>query len=296
MPIKCQHVAPRPSCIPPRTQSESRSFVNPKLLRGAGLAGTPAGKRALRSGVLALVLALGLPAAALAAPLPPDPPRPHGPPHGPPGPAVTVLHLRETAEKTLVPDRLRLEMRAQESGADPRTVQAAINRRMASALQHAHQAAGIAVETGNYALFEETPPHAPPRWRGSQSLILMGEDSARMLKLAGELQSDGLIMSSMTYEVSPEVLRGTQEDLTAEALAALGQRAAAIADRLHLKVLRYRTLTVGNAESGPPPVLRGAAMATAMAMPAPVAAPGRAQIRLTVSAELILGPAPPPHP
>ncbi|MGH7052259.1 MAG: SIMPL domain-containing protein [Stellaceae bacterium] len=290
MPIKCQHVAPRPSCIPPRTQSESRSFVNPKLLRGAGLAGTPAGKRALRSGVLALVLALGLPAAALAAPLPSDPP----PPHGPPGPAVTVLHLRETAEKTLVPDRLRLEMRAQESGADPRAVQAAINRRMASALQQAHQAAGIAVETGNYALFEETPPHAPPRWQGSQSLILTGEDSARMLKLAGELQSDGLIMSSMTYEVSPEVLRDTQEDLTAEALAALDRRAAAVADRLHLKVLRYRTLTVGNAESGLPPVLRGAAMATAM--PAPVAAPGRAQIRLTVSAELILGPAPPPHP
>lgn len=241
---------------------------------------------------LALVFALGLPAAGLAAPPSTDPP----PPHGPPGPAVTVLHLRETAEKTLVPDRLRLEMRAEESGADPRTVQAAINRRMAAALQKARQTAGIEIETGNYALFEETPPHAPPRWRGSQSLILIGEDTARMLKLAGELQSGGLVISSLDYEVSPEVLRGAQEDLTAEALAALDRRAAAIADRLHLKVLRYRDLTVGNAESGPPPVLRGAAMATAMAMPAPVSAPGRARIRLTVSAELILGPSRPPHP
>lgn len=267
------------------------SFVNPKLTRRSRIGRAPTGKPARSAVLLALLLVLGLPAAVLAAPLA-DPP----PPHGPPGPAVTVLHLRETAEKSLVPDRLRLEMRAEESGTDPRAVQAAINHRMTTALKKARQAAGIEVETGDYALFQEAPPHAAPQWHGSQSLILVGEDETRMLKLAGELQSDGLVMSSLGYEVSPEVLRGTQDDLTAEALAALDRRASAIADRLHLAVLRYRDLTVGNAETGSPPVLRGAAMAMATAMPAPVAAPGRARIRLTIAAAVILGPPRPPRP
>jgi predicted secreted protein len=275
----------REACrIPLRTQSESVSFVNPKLSRRSLVGKAPTGRPAMRAVVLALFLALGAPSLSCAAPLRGTDP----PPHGPPGPAVTVLHLSETAEKSLVPDRLRLEMRVEESAADPRTAQAAINRRMATALRKARQTAGIEVETGNYALYEEAPPHAAPLWRGSQSLILVGEDAARLLDLAGALQSDGLVMSSLAYEVSPAMLRGAQEGLTTEALAALGRRAAAIADRLHLKVLRYRDLTVGNAGGGPPPVLRGAAMAAAM--PAPVAAPGRTRIRLTITATAILGP------
>jgi predicted secreted protein len=210
------------------------------------------------------------------------------PPPPPPQAASTILHLRETAEKSIVPDRLRLEMRAEQSGTDPRDVQAAINRHMAAALATARQAAGVAVETGDYALFEEEPRNAPPRWHGSQSLILGGEDAPLLLKLAGTLQASGLVMSSLAYEISPAKLRGTEQNLTAEALAALGRRAAAIADRLHLAVLRYRELTVGNAEAGPRPILLGATAARAMA--APVAAPGTDRIRLTVSADLMLGP------
>ena len=56
-------------------------------------------------------------------------------------------------------------------------------------------------------------------------------------------------MSSMAYEASPETVRGAEEDLTAEALAALDRRAASIAGNMHLAVLRYRDLHVGNAET-----------------------------------------------
>jgi len=41
--------------------------------------------------------------------------------------------------------------------------------------------------------------NAPVRWRGSQSLILTGNDADSMLKLAGVLQSDGLSTSSLAY-------------------------------------------------------------------------------------------------
>jgi predicted secreted protein len=198
---------------------------------------------------------------------------------------ATVLHLSQTAERKVVRDFLRIELRLEETGADPVALQSAINRRMVSALDRARQVQGVAVETGTYTVNQEEPKSGASRWRASQSLILTGKAADAVLKLGGTLQSAGLLMSSLGYEVSPETVRGAEEDLTAEALAGLDQRAASIADRMHLSVLRYRDLRVGNAETSAGPMPRFAAMA----MAAPVAEPGQAEIRLTVSAELLLG-------
>jgi predicted secreted protein len=202
---------------------------------------------------------------------------------------LTILHLAQTAERSVTRDLLRIELRVEETGADPRTIQLAINRRMAAALDRAHQLLGVRVETGSYGVGEERPQSGPSHWRGSQSVILTGKDADSMLKLAGALQSDGLSMSSLAYEVSPETVRGAEEDLTAEALAALDRRAASIAGRMHLTVLRYRDLHVGNAETGGRPMPRFAAMA----MAPPVAEPGESVIRVAIEAELILAPGQP---
>jgi predicted secreted protein len=200
-------------------------------------------------------------------------------------PQTTVLHLSQTAERSVLRDLLRIDLRVEETGADPLTVQSSINRRMATALDRARQVQGVQVETGSYGVGEERPQSGPSRWRGSQSLILRSKAADEALKLAGALQSDGLLMSSMAYEASPEIVRGAEEDLTAEGLAALDRRAASIADHMHLNVLRYRDLRVGNAETGGRPMPRFATMA----MAAPVAEPGDATIRVTVEAELLLG-------
>ena len=198
---------------------------------------------------------------------------------------MTVLHLSRTAERSVLRDLLRIDLRVEETGADPLTIQSSINRRISAALDRAHQVQGVQVETGSYGVGEERPQTGPSRWRGTQSLILRSKAADAALKLAGALQSDGLLMSSMAYEASPEIVRGAEEDLTAEALAALDRRAASIADRMHLNLLGYRDLHVGNAETGGRPVPRFAA--TAMA--APVAEPGKAMIRVTIEAELLLG-------
>ena len=201
-------------------------------------------------------------------------------------PQTTVLHLSQTAERNVLRDLLRIDLRVEEAGADPLAIQSAINRRMAAALDRAHQVQGVQVETGSYNVGEERPQSGPSRWRGSQSLVLRSRAADPALKLAGTLQTDGLLMSSMAYEASPETVRGAEEDLTSEALAALDRRAASIADRMHLAVLRYRDLRLGNAETeGGRPVPRFAT--AAMAAP-PVAEPGEATIRVTIEAELLL--------
>jgi len=199
---------------------------------------------------------------------------------------TTILHLSQTAERHVLRDLLRIELRVEEVGADPQGIQSTINRSMAAALDRAHQVQGVRVETGSYSVGEEQPQSGPSRWRGTQSLILTSNNADAALKLAGALQSDGLLMSSLTYETSPETVRGAEEDLTAEALAALDRRAASIAEHMHLTVLQYRDLHVGNAETGGRPVPRFAAAA----MAAPVAEPGEATIRVTIEAELVLVP------
>jgi predicted secreted protein len=199
---------------------------------------------------------------------------------------LTVLHLSQTAERNVLRDLLRIELRVEETGADPLAIQSGINSRMAAALDRAHKIQGVRVETGSYSVGEERPQSGPSRWRGTQSLILTGKDADAALKLAGALQSDGLLMSSLVYEASPEIVRGAEEDLTAEAFAALDRRAASIADRMHLAVRGYRDVHVGNAETGGRPIPRFAAAA----MSAPVAEPGEATIRVTIEAELMLAP------
>jgi len=201
---------------------------------------------------------------------------------------ATVLHLSQTAERTLARDLLRVELRVEETGSDPRAVQTAINRRMTAALDRARQAEGVRVETGSYHVGEERPTNRAPTWRGSQSLILKSKNADSTLKLVGALQSDGLSTASLGYEVSPETVRSAQDDLTAEALAALDRRAASIAEATHLAVLRYRDLRVGNAETEGRPVPRFGGAAMAAGAP-PVAEPGEAVVRVNVEAELLLG-------
>jgi predicted secreted protein len=201
---------------------------------------------------------------------------------------ATVLHLSQTAERTLARDLLRVELRVEETGPDPRAVQSAINRRMTAALDRARQAESVRVETGSYHVGEERPTNRAAIWRGSQSLILKSKNADTTLKLVGALQSDGLSTASLGYEVSPETVRSAQDDLTAEALAALDRRAASVAEATHLAVLRYRDLRVGNAETEGRPVPRFGGAAMAAGAP-PVAEPGEAVVRVTVEAELLLG-------
>jgi uncharacterized protein len=203
--------------------------------------------------------------------------------------APTVLHLTQSAERRLARDRLHVEMRAEKTAGTPQAVEAAINALMTKALPEARSAAGVAVATGSYSVYRSGPVNEPPRWTGRQSLNLTGSDAGLLLKLAGRLQAEGLVMSSLAYEISPQAVRGAENALTAEALTALQRRALAIARQLYLDIVGYRDLTVGNAQSGGGPRPLFAAQARA-AMPSPVGAAGEATITVTVSADILLAP------
>jgi len=204
---------------------------------------------------------------------------------------TTTLHLQERAERMMPRDRLRAVLRVDATDADPVKLQGEINRRMAAALDRARAATGITVATGGYTVYQERPdPKAPPRWHGMQSLSLLGRDAAALLALTGSLQQDGLMVGALSYELSPEAARSVEDELTATALARLKERGARIAQALNLTVERLRDLRVGNA-NGTQPIPRAmSAMKSDVAMPAPVAEPGEAEVSVMVDADLVLVP------
>src|SRR5258708_36246881 len=107
--------------------------------------------------------------------------------------------------------------------------------------------------------------------------------------LGGTLQKQGLELSSLAYELTPEAARAVEDDLTKEALTRLQQRAERVAGDLGMTVERIRDLQVGNAD-GTQPVPRPLFMQARAAASAPVAEPGDATVSVSVSAEVLLTP------
>jgi len=223
---------------------------------------------------LALVL---MPVSALAA----------QPPEGAPSTA-TVLHLSAEAQRLVPRDLLRAVLRVEGVDADPARLQAEINRRMAAAVAQAKAVPGLVVATGGYSLYQERPKGQPAQWHGAESLTLSAHDAASLLALTGRLQQNGLVTSSLDYELSPEAAQASEDALTEQALQRLRRRAARVAASLGLAVERIRDLRLGNAVASPPAprffMARGAVSAK------PVAEPGEAPVSVSVDADVELGP------
>lgn len=199
---------------------------------------------------------------------------------------ATVLHLSEHAERTLKRDRLRVELRVDATDADARRLQDEINQRMAAAVARAKPVPDITVQTTGYNLYQERADKEPPRWHGSEGLLLAGRDFGALLALAGALQEQGLVLSSLTPELSRDAAQAVEGELTDEALRRLRLRATRIAATLNSTIERYSDLRVGGVAA--PPVPRTMALAAGMA--APVAEPGEAPISVTVDADVVLAP------
>ncbi len=207
----------------------------------------------------------------------------------------TELHLSETARREISRDRLRAVLQVQAEGGDPAKIQAEVNQRMDAALAAAKSVPAIKVETGTYAVFREGSPSdkaESEKWLASQTLILTSKDFAVALGAIGTLQSKGLTVEGLGFDIAPETLRAAQDLLTAEALAALRARADRIATTMEMAVTRYKMLQVGNAteQGGPPMPVRMMATKLSLTAPPPVAEAGESTVWLTVDAQIVLGP------
>ncbi len=228
-----------------------------------------------RAGIIVLLVVLAVPAVA----------------QTPPGPSdTTVLHLTERAERNVPRDTLRAELGAEAENADAAKLQADINRLTTAAVARAKSTPGIAVETTGYSVYQERPDKAPALWHGSQTIALTGKDFAALLALVGALQQDGLVVTSLSPELSKEAQRAVEDELTDTALARLQQRAARVAASLGMRVEGYRDLQLGNATTQASPQPRVLTMIAGAQAAPPVAEPGEAAVSVTAEAQIALAP------
>ena len=204
---------------------------------------------------------------------------------------VTVIHLTERADRLMARDRLRGGLAVEVTGPVAQQVQAEINRRMEVALAKAKSVTTVKAETGGYSVYPQRDPGKPTLWHGQQTLNLSSDAPADLLALVGDLQQQGLVTQGLTYEVAEETLRKAEDGLTADALAALRQRAEKVAADLGMTVQQIRDVTLGNAEGGARPPMPMAMMRAVAAAPTPpVAEPGDAEVSVTLQAEIWLAP------
>ena len=205
--------------------------------------------------------------------------------------ADTSVHIEQQAQKVVPRDRLQADLRVEASGPDSRGVQDEVNRRMATALAKARKNSALTVQSGGYQVFRDQPAKGKEVWRASQGITLVSKEFDSVLKLSGELQDDGLVMSGLRFFLAPETLRAAQSELTAQALSGLRDRANEIAGDLGVGVAQYKDLVVGNANEGyegrRPMMMAKSAVAGAPMAP-PDAEAGDATITLSVQAEVIL--------
>ena len=114
------------------------------------------------------------------------------------------------------------------------------------------------VLTRSFAKVRPPTKQRSEKWLASQTLILTSKDFAVALGAIGTLQSKGLTVEGLGFDIAPGNPARSPDSLTAEALAALRARADRIATTMEMAVTRYKMLQVGNAtkQGGPPMPVR----------------------------------------
>lgn len=203
---------------------------------------------------------------------------------------ASTLHLTETATTRLTPSELVAGVTALNTAANPVAAQRRVNELMAQAVRQAAAAPSVRTEFRDYSV--AFAPDRAPRWIAQQTLELRGTDSEALLDLVGRLQTLGLVLGGLDWQLSDETVQRARASTTLSALRELRSQAAAAADALGLEVDRLQDVRIGPA-ARPIPILGRAreAGAVAAAMPPPISTPESQMITVEVSASVVLRPA-----
>lgn len=203
-----------------------------------------------------------------------------------PQPIITVT---SSATSSVANDRMHAFMRAEAENADAAQAANDVNARMARALSRARGVAGVEASTAGYSSYQITEQNRPTRWRVSQTLALESGDFAALSGLVSKLQgTDGLLLSSLNFSVSPATRRAAEDALTQQAIKSWQQRAQGAAQGFGATGWRAGRITIQTNDYGrpPQPMFRASVAAEQVA---PVAVEGgMSDVTVTVSGEAIL--------
>ena len=204
--------------------------------------------------------------------------------------AGTDLTIAATGQASVPPDEATAALNVQVQEDTAAKAQAAVNEAMAKALAAAKAVPGVQATTGGYSTYTVTPDNnGPQKYVAQQGLQLTqpakgGTPSTAFSQLIGDLQQQGLMLNSLSGDLSDAGQRQAQQAAIADALTQIEAQANAIAVQLHQRVGNMDSLDVNAAVSpGPRPLMM---MAVREAAPAPQSAPSNVQVTASVTAKI----------
>lgn len=208
-------------------------------------------------------------------------------PPPPPGSGPPVLHLSETATIHVQPTLLVADLVASAESPVAVTAQRRVNDLMAQAASRVEKAAGVTIVFRDYATsFTDRSNGVAAHWTASQTLELRGKVADSLLPLVGQLQTLGLAIGNLGWQVPQDDLDAAERQARLKALSSLRQEAAAAAQTLGLTVVSYQSVDL---TGGPVTIFARPRPMMAMAAIAPPMATADTQdVSATVSADVIL--------
>jgi predicted secreted protein len=204
----------------------------------------------------------------------------------------TLITLSVTERVQVEQDTLVATLRVERDHRDAVALQSEINAAMAQALETVEGDEAVKVSTGYYSVYQyNTSPQGGRNnevWRGSQSLTLEGQDAAKILALAGEIQEQGFLMSELSYVLSTARADEVRDSLMESAIARATANVERAARAMGKTDVDIAVLDVDAALGYAQPMMmaRGVAM-DAMEMAAPVAEAGESEVSLTVRVQAV---------
>ncbi|MBS1096617.1 SIMPL domain-containing protein [Gluconobacter sphaericus] len=201
---------------------------------------------------------------------------------------TTQLDFSVMGQAHAVPTELTVRLSVRSDSSSAATAQKDVNTRMAAAMKLAGGQDGIVAKAGGYSIYENTPEHGPKSWTARQELELSGQDSVRLLGLAGQLQSQSLMLEGLDWSLDDATRDRLLQEARTEALKKVRSQAEQSAQTLGLRLARLKEVRISYQESGPRPVML---MAARMADSAPPQrSPDEQTLRVNVSVQAELSP------
>jgi predicted secreted protein len=182
-----------------------------------------------------------------------------------------MIELQADAQREVANDTLSAVLFVELNDTNPVALANAINKAANEALRAAKDYKSVRVRSGNNQTYPVyTKGNVLQGWRARAEIRLESKDFAAASGLIGKLQA-GMQLGSLSFSVSPEARRQTENELITEAIGAFKARADIVREALAGRGYKIRRLNVNSGSSAPPPRF---AMARAMAAGAPeMAAP-----------------------
>lgn len=197
-----------------------------------------------------------------------------------------AVSLNASATMQVDNDRMTIVLQAESEKPLASAAASEVNARMAKALALTKPVSGIAARTLSYSTNQVLEKGKMVRWRVSQLLQIETADFTAGANLATKLQDEGLLLVSLTFNVSPEARRSAVAKLQHEALTDWQSAAKQAATSLGYTGYVPGRLAINTNDSGPP--RRYAAQAMAAATEPVAVAGGSSEIVVSVSGDAIL--------